>query len=189
MLYIPGEFLFIRIPRTGGGSIRHALHNKHKGRFEWGHLKEMDKHAFGIEIKERCLRRNDDLSGIKTFFVVRNTWDRLISLYAWLQDFRAVPQDMGFRHWIRCGEHYNKFLNQRVSQTLWGRGFPDATAYDFDDLDQLASDFDVTLPHLNRSGRILDDRWRYYDDETRDLVARRFAKEIERYGFQWEPGL
>ncbi|PYL57175.1 MAG: sulfotransferase, partial [Verrucomicrobia bacterium] len=42
----------------------------------------------------------------------------------------------------------------------------------------------ATLPRYNRSTR--EHYSKYYDDELRKLVRKRFAREIERFGYAFE---
>jgi hypothetical protein len=41
----------------------------------------------------------------------------------------------------------------------------------------------VELPHRNVSSR--GDNRKYYDDESREIVARRFRRTIERFGYEF----
>ncbi|MCP3890269.1 MAG: sulfotransferase family protein, partial [Desulfobulbaceae bacterium] len=65
---------------------------------------------------------------------------------------------------------------------------------DIGKLENLQEDFDlfcqkvgirVALPHKNKS-RKKHDYKKYYDNKTRDIVARRFRRDIETFGYTFD---
>ena len=195
--------IFIHIPKTGGKSIEKSLgvdlsklHNsstplkeRHGRPDEWMHPKYWDSYF--------------------TFTFVRNPWDRLVSSYYYIQkkslrrdcpDWKLKrflrrqksPSINGFRHfvkkWIPNGfRYYEAWFDP---QSLWM-----CADYDFvgrfenfqSDFDQVCEQLEIPqqkLPHLNKSINRTD-YTEYYDDETREIAAKRYAKDIEYFGYQF----
>ncbi len=120
------------------------------------------------------------------FCFERNPWDKAVSAFNWERTRLDVPRD--FRRWLEV----------RKPPSQVGRYSIDgAIAMDFIGLfERLEDDFQAVLrsvgvtdmPALPRTkSGFRDDRSyrEYYDDETREIVARRCHQEIALFGYEF----
>jgi hypothetical protein len=136
------------------------------------------------------------------FTFVRNPWDRLVSWYFYhINDDEELktlyPQN--FKEWVKTGmkSHWNE-----VDGTYWGDKDPinyqswiaDEKQYNFiGKFENLQEDFNIIcdkigipqqkLPHKNKSKH--KHYTEYYDDETRQIVAQKYAKDIEYFEYKF----
>ena len=182
--------IFIHIRKTAGISIRNILG-------------ECDGESCGLHF-------HDHLSGHKNllskkqfdeyfkFTFVRNPWDMRVSLYKYLakgghRSLTRYARRLSFPNWIK---RYSNRVN--VNTTHTGRTqlsyIEPSENMDFiGRFENLQEDFNVVcnkigiprqeLPHKNKSKR--EHYTEYYDDETRQIVAEKYAKDIEYFGYEF----
>lgn len=140
--------------------------------------------------------------GLFRFAFVRNPWDLVVSAYHF--EKRYIAQ----RHVALAERDRAEALRRSADFERFVRIYPllepvDMTSMIVDDdgqsivnfvgrFENLRADFatvftrlglrDAVLPHENRSEGRRDYR-EYYTSETRDIVARYFARDIERFGY------
>ena len=172
------RLLFIHIPKNAGSSIRSALElpGKAEHRF-WNHYPSK-------------LRRD-----LFTFCVIRNPWDRLVSLYLyWKRDskrwkIRSFPEliedcRLGFpygrsfrrprRHWFPQVDYFMRDGRVHVNRIL---RFENLRA-EWDEL------FGIPLPHRNATRHGHYSAW--YTDDMVDVVARYYRRDIQFGGYEFE---
>lgn len=127
------------------------------------------------------------------FTFVRNPWDRLVSMYHYRRKHqRHLIKGRSFDAWIR--QIFVEY-HPKVHQHYWiaddGKLFVDFVGK----VESMASDFDkvcriigaeASLPHVNKSKH--EHYASYYDDETKELVRRECAQDIEMFGYTFEGG-
>ena len=188
--------IYIHIPKTGGMTIESALgadvKKLHKSRMK---IKHGTPHQwiYPNHWKEYF-----------TFTFVRNPWDRVVSAYFFDLKMYNEGVNRGRRRKIISELGANKFkefvsqYHQRYlrgpqvlysSQLKWI-----APDYDFiGRFENLQQDFDIVcdkigipqqqLSHENKSKH--KHYTEYYDDETREIVAEKYAKDIEYFGYEF----
>jgi hypothetical protein len=198
------KFLFVHIFKTAGTSITDSL-----ARFcyrpdstrpsnwmaffstNWTkiHRKPIKKHATATEIRDSLDR--EIFNSVFKFTFVRNPWDWQVSLYHYILE---NPENHGYEETMKMGSFRNfVFSREKLSFTQTsclvdesGNLLVDFVGK-FENLDQ---DFQsicrkvgiaACLPHINKTKRT--DYQDYYDAETRDLTARLYAEDIERFGY------
>jgi len=198
------KFLFVHIFKTAGTSITDSL-----ARFcyrpdstrpsnwmaffstNWTkiHRKPIKKHATATEIRDSLDR--EIFNSVFKFTFVRNPWDWQVSLYHYILE---NPENHGYEETMKLGSFRNfVFSREKLSFTQTsclvdesGNLLVDFVGK-FENLDQ---DFQsicrkvgiaACLPHINKTKRT--DYQDYYDAETRDLTARLYAEDIERFGY------
>jgi len=198
------KFLFVHIFKTAGTSITDSL-----ARYcyrpgstrpsnwiaylstNWKkiHCKPIKKHATALEIRESLDR--DVFDSFFKFTFVRNPWDWQVSLYHFILDrphnpgHEATKAMGGFRNFVLSREGLT-FTQTGCLTDADGNLLVDFIGK-FENLDQ---DFGLVcekvgisarLPHINKMQR---SGYRdYYDSETRDLTAKLYAEDIERFGY------
>ena len=210
-------FLFVHIAKTGGTSVRAALAPlRRRDPLYWlswpchrlshltGHrtATKIPRHAHIVAAREMLPR--EVFQGLFKFAFVRNPWDLQVSswhhlrrerphLVAHLDDFPA------FIRWKLDPErpwqyHVDTSIEQQLDYLvdLDGSVLTDFTGR----YERLEADFAEAcrrigiaprpLPHRRRARDRRDYR-SYYDDATADLVARHFARDIEAFGYRFDP--
>lgn len=151
---------FLHPPRTAGRSLRYA----------WG--------LGPPEYRGHAPPADDD--GWRYGFT-RNPWDRVVSLWCLVRD-AAGP----FRRWVQSGilgptDHLP--IVSPCARWLAGADWVGRFERREEDIQELASILNRPLPttHIGKSKR--EPYWTYYDDETRLIVAERYAVDIEMWGY------
>ena len=188
------KFIFIHIIRTGGTSIEKF--------FRGGGGKN---HEFAKNMKKRI--GNKKWESYFKFTFIRNPWDKMVSQYFYIQRKRKENKLKGFNLTFR--EFILRFKSCTESEYIKGRGIPVLfnpiqLPWILDDdgncmvdfigkFENLQEDFDTIcdkigiprqkLPHENKSEH--KHYTEYYDDETRQIVAEKFAKDIEYFGYEF----
>jgi chondroitin 4-sulfotransferase 11 len=180
------DVLFVHINKTGGTSIERAL---------------------GLPFQHRTALELRELVGPArwaerfSFAFVRNPWDKVASHYHFRVQtnqtgLRAIP--IQFNEWVRltygtqCVPYYDQ-PKMFMPQTDWISDDSGEIIVDFvGRFERLEEDFDAVcqrigrwapLPHLKRSSR--GDYRSLYDDESVEIVARWFTKDIQNFGYEF----
>jgi hypothetical protein len=176
------QLLFIHIARTGGTSIEGALVGS-----DWWFIEPTTKHLSASQARNQY--GEPTWNSYTKFSVVRNPWDRVVSMWAtgwWhadgtghhteiLRDFirRLEPHKVEYYRALQ----YNLILDQELDFVL---RFENLQA-DFSGMLKAINQPDVILPHLE--GRNRKHYRAYYDSETAEMVARIYEDDIRRFGY------
>ncbi len=168
------KIAFVHIPKTGGRSIRAALHSMADDFRVMGPFHETAVNA---------QRSVPDWPSYFPFSFVRNPWDRMVSEYHF-REKKLGLRDVSLAEYIRDARypwshpqawwtHTNDFSQQLVPRI--GR---------FENLEADFAEMFPTAPPLGHETETVHGPYQeYYDDETRDLVAAKFAADIEIFGY------
>lgn len=199
------RFIFIHIYKTAGTSLRRALEPFAEGRLRrrvagvtrragLPFPREAPRHLTARQIRERLGPELFDR--YFKFAFVRNPWAWQVSLYHYVLGQRDHRQG----DFIRGLGGFDPYIRWRVAEEvrlqrdfLIGDGGGLIVDY-VGRMETLDDDFAAIcaclglkhrgLPHRNRSAH--RDYRSYYTDETRDLVARAFAPDIEMFGYTFD---
>jgi len=182
------DYSFVHINKTGGTSVVVALG------LPFGHLTAREK------IEQLGRERWD---GRFTFAFVRNPWDRVASHYRYrweTNQTRLKERGVDFPDWVRLAyrerepvyrDNPKMFMPQmewlvddrgRLAVTFVGRF--ERLAEDFAEICRKIGRTEVRLPHLKSTAR--QDYRLLYDDDTREIVARCFERDIDEFGYRYE---
>ena len=124
------------------------------------------------------------------FTVVRNPWDRIVSdlnfckKKGFVDPARTIRQEV-----VECMDNHERWKSPCMDWiTLGGENQMDMVLrfenlqHDFQTLcDRL--NISATIPHKNKTEH--KHYTEYYDDETRQMVAEKYAKDIEYFGYKF----
>jgi hypothetical protein len=198
MISHENHWIFIHIQKTGGQSICCAL---------TGNTREKHKHYFASELRE--LYGEEIWASYFKFAFVRNPWDRLVSWWAMFEGRKRAELESGQRlgkfaqYVLANARSFDEFLSNCTAEIedRDGRKFIFRNQVDYlsKDIDfvgrfeNIESDFscvakrignpDARLPLLNKSKRT--EYTSYYTPVTRDLVAEKYARDIQEFGYRF----
>ena len=200
------KFIFIHIPKTAGVSIELALFGGHIARkqhqsFGWDQERKIHKQHATIKDVQKYYMPN--LKDYFKFAFVRNPWDRVISDWLWfhrefkLKKIEPLKDYLFGRGWFAQvnhlhdssgrGDHFfsqYKFItNSRGELMVNFVGRFENLQADFNVICEKINSSQRQLPHRNKSNR--SHYAEYYNKETRDIVAEKYAKDIEYFGYNF----
>jgi len=174
--------VFIHIPKTAGLSIR-------KGVFE-----ELPKDRFFGKIPDQYL-------DYFKFAFVRNPFDRLVSCWRYTC-FERSRKNLSFLEFLKIAIDDNIPYDRQRPWRCFIRHHAIPMTHPFNCLyladfvgkfETLQEDFNIIcakigipqqqLPHKNKSKH--NHYTEYYDDETKQIVAKKYAKDIEMFGYKF----
>jgi hypothetical protein len=210
LLSLEKNFIFIHIPKTAGSSIGHALKpwSLKPKRTQWRRLlshlpvrEAPDRAVLKQHDKASWLRRKLPASlydGAYKFAVVRNPYDLAVSNYHHLR--RATSrhrhreaQNWDFKTFLAYLEGKNRLT--RIDQTSWisdRRG--NVIVDEILRFETLAEQFKAVLERLDLPGEVRlprsnvnmsADYRAHYDDEAKGLVRRLYARDFDRFGYEF----
>lgn len=211
MIISPGRgYIFVHIPKTGGTSLSLALEERAKA----------DDILIGDTPKAQRRRRRlakldppgrlwkhsrlTDIEGMPelpdpafVFTLVRNPWDRMVSLYHWAREQHfnhpmiEAAKAQPFADFLEDPSMASAFRNDCAESYVSDRDGQDrCNAYvrlecfrsDIVPVEQHLG-FRIDLPHVNASTRPAVSE--LYTPRTRDLVASYFADDVARFGYEF----
>jgi hypothetical protein len=180
------KFIFIHINKCGGTTIDTLFNGEFAGHKKAFHYEELYPKEFNNYFK---------------FTFVRNPWDRVVSFYHYQVkrkwDFYPFNKTIPFKKFVK------EWLRQMPGQTTlntnscydWISDKNDDLLVDFiGKLENFQQDFNAIcdtigierqkLPHENKSKH--KHYTEYYNEETKEIVAKKYAKDIEYFGYKFE---
>jgi hypothetical protein len=204
-------FIFIHIDKAAGSSIQLALakyaeprrNSRIRRRMVWqGSLNRIARLYRMLEFPEhvtantvrKCMPPAFYFGAFK-FAFVRNPWDRLVSRYSFLlnterhRDHRTVVRMRSFEEFLDWEIRRSKMSQHSYITDAQGGLIVDFVGH----YEKLHKDFATVcsalkltaeLPHDNAS--MHTDYRTYYSPQTRELVSRRFKRDIELFGYDFD---
>lgn len=189
MINHKNKFLFIHVPRTGGTSI--------EAQFEYNETKEGNKH-WDLSDWENHLNQKNFENYFK-FTFVRNPWDIIISKYFDRGWYSSPIKGRGGEIGHHSGktlkyflEHYKPAIHESGDSLL---DYFEPEKMDFigrfenrtQDLEYICKKIGITINKNTKKRRRSDKKHytQYYDDETREIVAEKYARDIEYFGYKF----
>lgn len=174
--YVSGKkkFFWAKIPKAAGTSIR-------------------DKLSFWSGKRATSWENIPDLENYYKFTVVRNPWDRMVSLYHNFHPWE-IPEKYSFTDFIKRDYSLDtpKLRYHRYPQYLYMIWTEFDNVFRFENL---KSDWVLIKKRLkiNKSGKLghrnasqHDHYSKYYTDETREIIAKDYWADIKLFNYKFE---
>ena len=193
------KFIFVHINKTAGSSIKHSL-------------RSCPHENLGHEILSESINKcQGDPDEYFKFTFVRNPWDKIVSNYFFRMGFCKRTQKLSFKDWVTNStkkksptfDNYSfLYCFAQRPQLDWISDRNGKLLVDFiGRFENLHEDFNIIcdrleiprqeLSYKNKSTlRNPKDHGRkhygeLYDDETKEIIEERFAKDIEYFGYKF----
>lgn len=152
-----------------------------------------------MELKKIFETRGWDWNEYKKFTIVRNPYDRVVSLwhhYQWMYDEGYVTtQYESFHAYVRSistNKRLTTSLNRFIGDEDGHELVEDVLQYEHmnEELPKYLLSLNIhidTIPHLNRSLNRVD-YTDYYDEDTIEIVTKLYKDEIEKYSYVFKEG-
>lgn len=203
MTVVGDDFLFVHVPKSAGKSVAAYLGGTTKGvpsHAPLWYLREelgLTQFAFGV-VRNPWARMVSAYS-----FIAQKPLRKHESA-----EYQREIAESGFRNWLLNGAFFShedalwdvpeRVAFQRRSQEFWLNGCDSICRVETleQDLSEIAKR--ITLPRgkffgllarpqLKRKNQSNHESYKtYYDDETRDFIARHFAWEIAKFGYRFD---
>jgi len=176
----------VHIARTGGSSIETALIGK-----DWFDVDPDTKH---ISAKSaRSIYGENIWNTYKKFTVVRNPWDRLVSMWAtkWWHHSSGIDENSSFIDFIKMIKphpnelynslYYHEILNEEMDFILRFENLQNDFANMLDTIG--IGRGEVQLPHVKK--------WEHqpytamYNKKAKKLVAKLFEEDIQKFNYSY----
>jgi Sulfotransferase family len=200
MISFQKRFLFVHIPKTAGNSIQTILRHYSEDEIVALRADQDGIERFGLRNPTYKIKKHSTLAQYRAalgearfrdlykFTCVRNPWDRMVSYYFGTTLVQALDR-----------KEFKKLILKAVSVTDYlrldkGESDPFGNVDYVMRFENLTDDFRTVsaklgipatrLPLYNRSNR--EHYSKYYDTDLRELIRKRFAPEIDRFGYAFE---
>ena len=205
------KYMFVHLPKTGGTSIRTLLTTRSylfkvdvAGR--WHNITE-EEYRICPNVTPKLWTHSTLAEGINylqdegynhqgyfKFLFIRNPWDMMVSSYEYHKQIIAKQENISKENLKGImSANLKDFLTTR-DRNYYKSFLLDDYTFDFiGKFENLQEDFNVAcdkigiprqkLPHKNKSKH--KHYTEYYDDETRQIVAEKYAKDIEYFNYKF----
>ena len=187
------KFIFVHITKCGGTSVQNAL-EKYGGEYLWKR-DEMRNENHQIIHPKHVLAEKYSLTkywkNSFKFTFVRNPWSREISGYFYrkrMTDFRGTFEEhLASKNFINLplhhGNQYNWLVSHNGKMELDFIGRFENFQEDFDIISDKIGIPQQQLPYDNKTKH--KHYTEYYNDETKQIVAEKYTKDIEYFGYEF----
>tara|TARA_R110002020_G_scaffold180152_1_gene374222 strand:+ start:14106 stop:14693 length:588 start_codon:yes stop_codon:yes gene_type:complete len=188
------KFIFVHITKCGGSSIEELFNcwqNKYTEKYY--HLGDNKQHHFISEILEAY----PDCNHYYKFSFARNPWSRFLSEYHYMIGLSLLPPNFSFKNFCLHEEiiaEYGWPYHDKSQHEFIFDSNGDSLIDFVGKLENAQQDFNVIcdkigiphqkLPHKNKSKH--KHYTEYYDEETKEIVAEKYAKDIEYFGYTFD---
>ena len=194
-MLISNKAFFFHIPKTAGTSIESVFGgcpNPHQTLSQKSKFSINYQHAFPSEINTK----------LPSFCFVRNPWDRIVSLFFHFKKNNFLPTDFSFFNFVLSVNEEtlaSKFIprphprKERMAKMCLPYSFWLSKNIGVGKFENLQEDFNSicdkigierkTLPHIG--GTKHQYYTEYYNDETREIVGKKYANDIEDFEYEF----
>lgn len=188
------SYVYFRVPKCATRTILYYLHQHTQIEFGFPRYTKLNT--------GRNIRYDKSWDDLLKFAFVRNPWERLVSAYIDKIQGNSLLRGSQLKNYKKKYNTFNKmvqFIKSAKLEELNEHFNSQTNLLPLNKLDfigrfeNLQEDFDIVcdkiglprkkLPHENQSKH--KHYTEYYDDETRQIVAEKYAKDIEFFGYEF----
>ena len=200
------KFAFLHLPKCGGSSLMKSFGRCWDDkRYKNGHPNLTTTNTHYSLHRSNTICVDLDINEYKLFTFVRNPFARIVSAFFYLRDTNLrYRQDRHFRNKFNLQQmNFSEFVKEKLLIANYPHldeivdkyiHSDDIEKFDFiGKTENMQNDCDLlcdiikrpkrVLPHTNKSKH--KHYTEYYDDETRQIVAEKYAKDIEYFGYEF----
>ena len=198
------KFVFIAIPKTGSTTIRKVLDQYSDVISVGDRNSPYIHHTSAYKLKKHFEEVGWNWDEYFKFAFVRNPWDRLVSSFNYqkkvvhekekygidnpnYEDYKRFTKDNNFSSWmnppLKMGPNFKALVDESNNFLMDFIGKFENLQEDFNTICDKIEIPQQKLPHKNKTNH--KHYTEYYDEETRQLVAKKFAKDIEYFGYEF----
>ena len=200
------KFIFVHIPKCGGSSIEAmfgAWADSNREKYYIGHPVEYNDTVAEYEKTDRqhlplndILKKFPQCSNYFKFTFIRNPFSRIVSEFLYLKKVKRISVETTCKQFCSNLESILKHNATPFHDRLlvdYGSG----SEFDYiGRLENFQNDFkncvckEIGLtpqipPNVNKGKKTHNHYTEYYDDETRQIVAEKYARDIEYFGYKF----
>ena len=187
-------YVYFRVPKCATRTILYYLHQHTQIDFGFPRYTKLNT--------GRNIRYDKSWDDLLKFAFVRNPWERLVSAYIDKIQGDSLVQGIQLKNYKKKYNTFNKmvqFIKSAKLEELNEHFNSQTNLLPLNKLDfigkfeNLQKDFNIVcdkikiprqeLPYINKSKH--KHYTEYYDDETRSIVAEKYAKDIEFFGYEF----
>lgn len=192
------KFIFLHIPKTAGSSIQKWLHLSRFPDVEypenWDGKVLWNLHGTAMDYRQKM---GPSFDQYYKFAFVRNPWDRLYSIYRFLQTFPnpSTPVPDSFEEFALAYDPLDRKPGQIGRQTDFILDASGNSMIDFvgrfenlyEDLQVISEKISIPLPEtMYRENTTEHKHYReYYSTESKEAVAEKFKSDIEYFKYEF----
>ena len=177
------KFITIDIPKTGTTSINRAM-RQFIGENDIS-VSMSQKIGMRHARYEKCIAKFPSSKNYFSFAFARNPWDRMLSFYFFKRNkarVSKIDKNISFKDFLELPILNQYSYIKGFSRNSFVGRFENLQA-DFDYICDQIKMPRIELPHKNKSKH--KHYTEYYDDETREIVTKKYAKDIEYFGYKF----
>jgi hypothetical protein len=203
-------FWFVDIPRSSSTSIRLELAEKFGRVYSKNGVFEKKHNSFQIfpnHFSARAMRDimgKDEWKNIFSFTIVRNPWDRIVSLYFYRLRANLLRADMTFREYVL--KLKSSTIEKNKAFKYHGHYFGNSD-YILDENDNIIVNFIAKYENRDEDIKYIGEKIgfpelgkltlqkaspnkmhysEYYDGETKEIIRSIYSKDIDLFGYKFE---
>jgi hypothetical protein len=202
---------FVDIPRTSSSSLKVELGIKYGWPYGKGNLLEKEFASlsyFSDHLKASQIQSilgNKNWEKLFTFTVVRNPWERMVSIYNYRKRKNQIPTDLTFKDYVKLYQEDNS--SQLLKHPHLGKNIANMCDYISDEQGRVIVDYIVKYENREQDLQYVREKLNfpnlgkltlqlaspkdinyqeYYDEESIEIVSSLFARDIKEFKYSFK---
>lgn len=187
---IPERLLFLWIPKTGGTSVYDSLSSVCYFPKEIVSPKKIKRGTHG-HFSLHSIYDMQELFQFDIFTVVRNPYDRIVSLFFYLKKVGQIPNDVQFTSFVTrvtkkpippVGFYNHNGFNQANKMLDWTEGVPNLKIFKFEQINDCFHFYGLEPKKLNTTEH--KTYLSYYNKDTIEMVNSFYREDFSLFNYE-----